>query len=105
VNNIFKQIGNYRIYDNGEIFSTNRNYFLKHDVAKGGYHQVTLYFNGVAVRKKIHRLVAYCFCNPPENYKDLTVDHLDGNKSNNNYTNLEWVTIDENNRRARVLTN
>lgn len=48
-------------------------------------------------RKRIllHRLVALAFC---EGYKeDLVVNHIDENKTNNHYTNLEWITQAENN--------
>jgi DNA endonuclease I-hmuI len=92
----------YKIYSDGKVFSLKSNKYLKHDITKCGYHQVTLYVNGNKIRKKVHRLVAYLFCNPPENYLQLTVDHIDGNKENNNYKNLELVTISENNRRARI---
>lgn len=53
--------------------------------------------------KYVHRLVAMNFCHNPfgELSRKITVDHLDGNKMNNHYTNLEWVTNKENNFRAR----
>ena len=54
--------------------------------------------------KYVHRLVAMNFCHNPfgELSRKITVDHVDGDKMNNHYTNLEWVTNKENNFRARA---
>ena len=42
----------------------------------------------------VHRLVALMFI--PTNDTTLDVNHKDGNRANNNYTNLEWCTRSEN---------
>jgi hypothetical protein len=47
----------------------------------------------------LHRLVMLTWKPTPE-AEDLTVDHLDHNKRNNALSNLEWVTREENERRA-----
>lgn len=47
----------------------------------------------------LHRLVMLTWKPTPE-AEDLTVDHLDHNKRNNALSNLEWVTQEENARRA-----
>lgn len=52
-----------------------------------GYLSVNLYKNGKIKRCKIHRLVANNF---------LEVNHKDGNKLNNNLSNLEYVTKSRN---------
>ena len=49
---------------------------------------------------KLHRLLMMAF-KPVPNFRNLEVDHIDGNKENNDLANLEWVTTDENGRRAR----
>lgn len=49
----------------------------------------------------MHRTVALTFIPIPEKYKDipieqLQVNHIDGNKLNNDVSNLEWCTCKEN---------
>lgn len=63
-----------------------------------GYSANTLYKNNHGVTNYIHRLVAEAFIANPENKK--TVNHIDGNKANNRFSNLEWATYLENNRHA-----
>ena len=41
----------------------------------------------------VHRLVAICFV---EGDVSLTVNHIDGNKLNNVYTNLEFISAKDN---------
>ena len=50
--------------------------------------------------KSCHRLVLLTW-RPIPNAEDLTVDHLNHNKRDNSLNNLEWVTLQENLRRAR----
>ena len=64
-----------------------------------GYKFVWLYKNNKGHRRYVHRLVAEAFIPNPESKK--TVNHKDGDKSNNHVTNLEWATYKENNDHAR----
>lgn len=59
-----------------------------------GYKLVCLTVNKVRKNKYIHRLMAEHFIDNPDN-KPL-VNHIDGNKSNNTISNLEWCTLSEN---------
>lgn len=95
-----KKFHDYTVYSDGRIYSNITNKFLKFD-CYSSYAKVTLRIAGKPKRYSVHRLVAYLFCNPPENYSELHVDHLDNNHFNNSAENLEWVTCAENNRRAR----
>jgi hypothetical protein len=62
---------------------------------KSGYEQVSVKMNDTGKFKNqyIHRLVAQYFI-PNEEKRE--VNHIDGNKANNNVKNLEWVTSSEN---------
>jgi len=60
-----------------------------------GYKRIPIkYANGKYVTESVHRLVAKAFIPNPENKPQ--VNHKDGNKLNNNVSNLEWATNEEN---------
>lgn len=67
---------------------------LKHDIDSYGYHHVGLHKNGREKTFAVHRLVALAFIPNPDNRP--TVNHLDGDKSKNSVSNLEWTTHKEN---------
>ena len=96
---MFKEFYNYLVYDDGRVFSKFRNRFLKGDITKHGYIQYALYINGKPMRYKAHRLVCLCFVPNPNNYP--CINHIDGNKLNNNVDNLEWCTYYHHNKHAR----
>lgn len=63
-----------------------------------GYKKVTLSANGESVNFLVHRIVAEAFIENSQNKR--TVNHIDGNKHNNNALNLEWMSHSENERHA-----
>ena len=67
-------------------------------VYRKGYATVTLVKCGVSRVCSIHRLVAQAFI--PNPYNLPYINHIDGNKSNNDISNLEWCTHLENMRHA-----
>jgi hypothetical protein len=72
--------------------------FLKESPHKGGYVKVGLTVDGKTKTFNVHRLVASAFCE--KKIGNVEVNHIDGNKKNNHYSNLEWVTRSENTKHA-----
>ena len=81
--------GRYEIFEDGTIISL----FTKRPVCQWkdnvGYYQVCLKMNNKKYYKRVHRLVAEHFIENP--YGLPQVNHIDGNKLNNNVSNLEWI--------------
>lgn len=90
----------YIIYDNGKIFDKKRNKYCNKHLNHKGYH--TVWIATVGKTLSVHRLVLCKYC-PTENEIYLQVNHIDGNKTNNNLDNLEWVTQSENQKHAYSL--
>lgn len=96
----------YQITDNGTVISLKsvKPRVLKSSL-RNGYPSVTLCRDNKPFNKCIHRLVAEHFIE--NKYNKPEVNHIDGDKKNNNYKNLEWATRYENNLHAILngLTN
>ena len=63
-------------------------------ISNAWYRMLALYQNGRYYRHSIHRLLAMTFL--PIDEERPWVNHIDGDKLNNNLDNLEWVTPSEN---------
>lgn len=92
----------YEVSDEGEVRNKKTGKVLKPVKHNHGYGQYFLYFgdkeNRVMEKFYAHRIVAEVFIPNTEN-KPL-INHIDGNKMNNNISNLEWCTHSENNTHA-----
>lgn len=89
---------NYEISSEGEVRNKVTGKIKSQRLGRG-YRRVTLYPSGITYT--IHRLVALAFLENPKNLP--SVNHKDGNKENNNVSNLEWCTVKENNNHARSV--
>lgn len=86
----------YHISNYGRLYSNSSNSFITPQINHSGYLQIGLMCNnGSRIYRKLHRLVMISFlyfhgCN------DYQVNHMNGNKLDNNIINLEWSTPKEN---------
>jgi len=99
---MWKQVSGYEnVYEINEFGDLRRcgcEKLIKKLNRKDGYLQYVLSKDGIRKSRKIHRLVADAFVENPNNYN--VVNHIDGNKTNNYYKNLEWCTYSHNNTHA-----
>lgn len=109
--------GYYEVSDCGIVRSVDRNVFYRNGKTKkltgktmkqterknglrggDGYYVVNLRRDGKSKVIPVHRIVAEAFID--NKYMLPTVNHIDGNKHNNNVSNLEWATYSHNNEHA-----
>ena len=96
-----KGFDGYFVSDNGIVYTTRKNggYHtslreLKSKEDKDGYLEVAMYSNKKRYWRRVHRIVAETFIPNINNYPQI--NHIDGNKKNNNVNNLEWCTCRQN---------
>jgi len=110
--------GLYSVSEKGEIYShpkeskyvnhngmilkpINDNGMILKPINDNGYLVVSLHKNKKQTKSLIHRIVAESFLPNPYNLPE--VNHIDGNKLNNNVENLEWCTSKYNSVHAQRL--
>ena len=97
-------LGDYYYVSNlGEIRSVKTDKIRKKNIMKTGYYFVSISLGerGKRMLIKVHRAVAETFIKNPNNYP--CINHIDGNKLNNNVNNLEFCTSKHNTIHARKL--
>lgn len=94
----------YEVSNYGAIRNKLTGHVLVGDTNSSGYRRVCLYKKGHDPEKErvfIHRMVAEYFV--PNKYCLPEVNHIDGDKMNNTFSNLEWVSRAENELHSKHL--
>lgn len=87
-------IGYYKVSDRGRVKNTKTGQILRPGLGGAGYLTVVLYKNKKGTTKNVHELVTDAFIG--KKTKGIVCNHKDGNKQNNNLTNLELVSYKDN---------
>lgn len=91
---------NYTIFEDGTIYNQKRCKVVNpYPLKQIGYYIVSLSNNGLRKQFYLHRLLAICFLENPNGLPE--VDHIDGDKTNNNISNLRWISRLDNKRCKR----
>tara|TARA_R110002020_G_scaffold273187_1_gene488262 strand:+ start:1100 stop:1588 length:489 start_codon:yes stop_codon:yes gene_type:complete len=88
----------YWINQDGDV-KNKHDKFLKTRDNGNGYNIIDLSKDGIKKTFSVHRLVGLTFLEKNENYPDI--DHIDGDRKNNNITNLRFVDRSGNNRNTK----
>lgn len=97
IQKIFDEKQGYEVTEKGTLINKKTGNETKGSVESGGY----LLFTIKGKNYRAHRVIAMHFIPNPENKPQ--VNHIDGNKKNNDVSNLEWVTESENTKHAHDL--
>lgn len=93
--------GKYIISSDGTVYNNYTGKEMKQRLINGYPHIGLRIFDGTTSEQKlfkVHRLVAEYFIPNPNNYP--IVNHKDGDKTNSDKANLEWVSYSDNNNHA-----
>ncbi len=86
----------FEVSNDGQLRNVKTDTIYRQATGGKGYRQVCVSLGSKSNKKvfKIHKAVAEVFIPNPDNKRE--VNHKDGDKDNNNVSNLEWATPSEN---------
>ena len=90
----------YEVSNTGKIRNIKNNNKILGKCLQNNYEYVSIYNEKKQKLFLVHRLVALLFIENNDPINKTIVNHKDGNKTNNNKNNLEWMTCSENTKHA-----
>lgn len=90
----YGNIKSFTKYENGLVLSPRTD--------KANYQMVNLWMDGKRKTYRVHILVCLAWVGATP--KGKNIDHIDGNKQNNNLENLQWLTARQNVVKAQTLS-
>ena len=92
--------GLYMVSSAGEVRNS-KNHRIAPRTTENGYLRVWFSKNGDVKTFAVHRLVATAFLPNPEDLPE--VNHINGRKTDNRVSNLEWCTISHNRKHSQYV--
>lgn len=104
LNEVFKPVKDFE----GRFWISNHGNIVSHDHRKNtisflspyfdslGYYNVQLRMKPKVRKCRVHQLVGEHFCDMPTSGERMGWNHIDGDKRNNLYSNLEYISLREN---------
>ena len=99
---VIDEYENYEVSSHGRVRNTDTMKIVK-GTLDNGYYRIDITKNNKRITHRVHRLVAFAFCNNDNDFN--VVDHIDRNKTNNNWLNLRWTTQSINMRNVPMQIN
>ena len=90
---------------NGVIKNIKTGYILNPYITKKGRARYTIKHKNKCITCTRARWLAIVFIPTPDGYniKDLEADHVDGDKTNDNLSNIQWLTPDGNKKKSYTI--
>jgi hypothetical protein len=91
-------VNGFEASNTGQVRNAHTGKTLSQSSSGAGYLKVQFYKDGERIQRNVHRVIAEAFLGLREG---MQVNHIDGDKTNNALTNLEWVTKSQNEQHSR----
>lgn len=92
----------YEVDETGRVRNVLTGNMIVGDTNNAGYQRICYYKKGQKQKFFRHRLVAELFIDNPNGFREI--NHIDGDKTNNSVSNLEWCDRTHNEREAHRLS-